>query len=116
MRHQRPVAALASATLLLLAACGSESAEDKITAIVKDGGKDPSTICDHLAPALLTSFGTVEQCKAKAKAADDGKGDVKIKSIAVDGTTAIATLTGAQGNQTVTFTRPKNDWIVTAIK
>ncbi|WP_354698760.1 hypothetical protein DSM112329_04453 [Paraconexibacter sp. AEG42_29] len=115
MRHPRLIAALATTTLLL-AACGSDSDEDKLTAIIKDGGKDPSTICDHLAPTLLTAFGTVKECKAKAKADDDKQDDVSIKSVVVDGTAATATISGSQGNQTVTFARPGSDWVITAIK
>lgn len=115
MKRLRPAAALAAAPLLL-AACGGDSDKDVITKIIKDGGKDPTTICTHLGPTMLSAFGSVEKCKEQAKGADDGKDDVEINDLTVKDGAATAKITGAQGNQTITFAKQDGEWKVTQVR
>jgi hypothetical protein len=99
---------------LALAACGGGTSDkDELTKIIQDGGKDPATICDHLAPALLKQFGSLAACRTAAKAGDDGKDAVSVKTLTIDGDKATAKIDGARGAQTITFDKQDGDWVVT---
>jgi hypothetical protein len=114
MTLPRTLAGLLVLPPLALAACGGGSSDkDDITKIIKDGGKDPATICDHLAPPLLKQFGSVAACRTAAKAGDDGKDAVTVKSLAIAGDKATAKIDGAQGAQTITFAKQDGHWVVT---
>src|SRR3712207_2763700 len=79
MRHRRTAVLLAVPTLALAACGGGDKSE--IEGIVKDGAKDPSTICEHLTKDLIKQVGgTEEKCKKVAKAADDEK-DQKVENL-----------------------------------
>lgn len=118
MRHSRTLATLAVVPLTFLAACGGggSSDKDKITKIIKDGGKDPATICDHLDPTLVKQLGGLAGCKKAAKAADNGDKSVDIKSVDVKGDAATAKIKGASGDQTISFIKKSGDWVVTQTK
>lgn len=101
---------------LTLAACGSsgDSDKDKITSIVKDVGKDPSAICDHMAPALLKQLGGTAKCKTAAKADPTGPDSTtKVDSVKVTGDTAVANVTDKSGKTAVKFIKDGGDWKVT---
>jgi hypothetical protein len=97
---------------MALAACGGGSSDkDKITDIIKDGGKDPASLCDHLTADLVKGFGSVEKCQAAAKADKSGKDpDVKVDSIDIKDKKATAKITGNQGGDTLTFVKEDGDW------
>jgi hypothetical protein len=118
MRHSRTLATLAVVPLTFLAACGGGGSSDKdqITKIIKDGGKDPATICDHLDPTLVKQLGGPAGCKKAAKSADNGDKNVDIKSVDVKGDAATAKIKGASGDQTISFTKKSGDWVVTQTK
>lgn len=113
-RPRRTAAVCLALPPLALGACGGgSSAKDAITKIIKDGGRDPATICTHLAPALLTQAGGLKGCQASAKAGDDRKDAVDIKALQIKGDAATAQIVGARGPETVTFARQGGHWVVT---
>lgn len=102
---------------VIVAACGGggKSDNDKITDIIKEGGKNPSTICDHLDAKILKTLGGKDGCVKAAKADDSNKDPaVKINEIKIDGDKATAKVKGAQGDQTINFIKEDGDWKVTA--
>ena len=103
---------------LALSACGGKSDKDKITSIVKDGGKDPVTVCDHASKAFLAQVGGDKAACVKAAKADPSGKDpnVKIDSIKISGDSATAAITGNQGHQTISFVKESGDWKVAGVK
>ncbi|MCW3041785.1 MAG: hypothetical protein JWM31_3690 [Solirubrobacterales bacterium] len=118
MTYSRTIAALLSVPVLGLAACGSSgggnSDKDKIESIVKDGAKDPTTVCDHLEATVLKQLGGPAGCKKQAKTADDGDKKADIDSIDIKGDKATAKITTSKGKQTISFIKKNGDWLVTA--
>lgn len=119
MRYPRTLATLTVVPLTFLAACGGgggNSDSDQITKIIKDGGKDPTTICDHLDANLVKQLGGAAGCKKAAKAADNGDKKVDVKDVTVKGDTATAKIKGASGDQTISFVKKAGNWVVTETK
>lgn len=102
---------------LTLAACGSSgggSDKDKITSIVNGVAKDPSSLCQHMAPALLKQIGGDAKCKAAAKADPTGPDkSTKVESIKITGDTAVANVKDKSGKTAVKFVKVGGDWKLT---
>lgn len=113
MARRRLHATLLAGTLLL-AACGGDGTDDRfaITKIIKDGGRDPSTICDHLSGPLLERLGSVAACRRAAKAAPAAKRTVTIDRLTITGDRAAATITGGDGRTRITFVKDHGSWKV----
>lgn len=113
--RSRSLTPLLAVPLLTLAACGGgggSSDSDQITAIVKDGAKDPVTICDHLDAAVLKQFGGAASCKKAAQAARKTTTAVTVKSVTVKGDTATAQIQNASGPQTLSFSKQDGKWVL----
>jgi hypothetical protein len=97
---------------LALAACGGGSDADKIKDIVKNGDKDPTTICDNASKKLKAQLGG-DKCKDTARAYSDNShvvGDIKVD---VNGDTATATFKSSDGKtNTPKFIKEDGDWKV----
>lgn len=108
-------AALLAAASITAAGCGDsgDSDEDTINSIVIEGGKDPSTICDHVEKAVLTQLGGKDGCvtQSKTEKADD---TTKITSTKIDGDTATVSLTDKDGATTVKFKKEDDKWVIAA--
>lgn len=101
---------------LAFAACGGDSDEDKIKAIIEDGAKNAETICDNATDKLLKQVGgSADACKKAAKEAEkeDG-GDEAPENIdvSIDGDKATAKFKDEDGDNTVRFVKEGDDWKV----
>lgn len=117
--------ALAASALIIpvfaLSACGGSSGGDKgqITNIIKAVGNDPSTLCtSYAAPGVIQQAfgGSQSKCVQASKGNRDPS--VKINSVTITGSTAIAKITNeagpAKGNpSTVHFVKQGGSWKVT---
>ena len=115
MNHFRRAFAVALLVVpLAFAACGGDSDEDQIKAIVADGSKDPKSICDHASKALLEQLEGKEGCEklAAQEKPDDKEADVK--SVKIDGDKATADIVGDNGPQKIQFVKEDGDWKVAA--
>jgi hypothetical protein len=110
MRATRWATALLTVPVLALTACGGSSDKDKISDFIKDVGKNPTVLCDHLAKDALAQIGGVDKCKQAAKAPDAADPNVKVDSVDVSGDKATAKITGNQGAQTLTLVKEDGDW------
>lgn len=112
---RRTLALLLATPALALAACGGGGDADKIKDIVKQGDKDPASICDHASKKLLQLLagGDVAKCKETARGyADDAnvEGDITVK---IDGDTATATFKTSDGKtQSPKFVKEDGEWKV----
>jgi hypothetical protein len=115
MARRRLHATLIAGTLLL-AACGGDGTDDRfaLTKIIKDGGRDPATICEHLSDPLLKRLRSVEDCRRAAKAAPAAGPGVTIESLTITGDRAAATVSGADGRTRITFVKDEGSWKVLA--
>jgi hypothetical protein len=116
MTHSRRLLSLLAVPALTLAACGGgggDSDKDKLTSIINDGGKNPSTICDHLEASLLKQLGGKDGC-VKASKSEKGDDKTKIDSLDVTGDTAVAKVHDDNGKTTINFKKVDGDWKVTA--
>lgn len=109
-----PAVALAAIAVVLAGCGGATSDKDKITKIVKDGAKDPATICDHVTPEVLKALGGKPAC-VKAAGARRVSADttLKVASVSVKGDKATATVVGKRGRQTLQFVKDHGEWNVT---
>ena len=113
------MAALLAVPALALGACGGESDEEKITAVIQDVARDAATICDHATDRILEDLGgSAEECRKQAEANPDDS-DEEIKTdidVEVDGDKATAKFTDNDDvDQTVTFVKDGDDWLVDAV-
>jgi hypothetical protein len=115
---RRLLLVLLTVPALTFAACGDDKDsgggdKDAITSIIEEGGSNPSSVCDHLDDATLKALGGADACveASKAEAPDD---TTEIKSLAIDGETAIAKVTDKDGPQTINFVKVDGDWKVSA--
>jgi hypothetical protein len=117
---RRLLLVLLTVPALTFAACGDDKDsgtssgdgdKDAITAIIEEGGTNPSSVCNHLDAATLEGMGGADACveASKAEAPDD---TTEIKSLKVDGETAIAEVTDKDGPQTINFVKVDGDWKV----
>ncbi len=115
MTHSRRLLALLTVPALTLAACGGggDSDKDKLTSIINEGGKNPSTICDHLEASLLKQLGGKDGC-VKASKAEKGDDSTKIDDLKVTGETAVAKVHDDKSKSTINFKKVDGDWKVTA--
>lgn len=101
------------AAVATLAACGdSITDEQAIRTIIVDGGRDPATICAHLSGSLLKSFGSIQKCRDRAAEGDENGPEVKIDRLRIDGDTASAAVTGADGTTRISFVKDDGAWKV----
>lgn len=98
---------------LAFAACGGDSDEDKIRAIIEDGAETPSTICDNASKALLDQIGGKDACVEASKQAPDS-GEPDISGVKIDGDKATATVKDKDGTTTVGFVKEDGDWKVSS--
>ena len=111
--HPLPLPILA--VVVGLAACGGGSNDkDEISKIVREGGKNPASICDHLEAKTLEKLGGRSKCLELAKGADTIDANVKIDKVSVDGDKATVNVTGKDGKSTIKFVKQDGDWKVTA--
>lgn len=117
MARRRLHATLIAGTLLL-AACGGDGTDDRfaLTKIIKDGGRDPATICDHLSDPLLKRLGSVAACRRAAKAAPGASRTVTVERLTITGDRAAATVRGADGRTHITFVKDHGSWKVLATR
>ena len=115
----RKLALLLAVPALALSACGGESDEDKIKAVIQDVSKNAATICEHASDKVLDLVGgSVEECKKQAEANPDDsneeiKGDIEVT---VDGGKATAKFTDNEDKQqNVQFVKDGDDWLVDSI-
>jgi hypothetical protein len=108
----RPRSLLLLVPLASIAACGGASDEDQITDIIKAGGKDPATICDHLTTGGLDALGGKAKCVQLAKQQGSKDRNVDIKSLKVDGDKATAEIESKDGKNTVRFVKEDGGWKV----
>ncbi len=115
MNFSRPASlSLLAVPILALSACGGgKSDKDKITDIIKQGGKDPSTICKHLEAKTLKALGGEDGCKKAAQDPSAKDQNVKVNSVTVNGDKATAKVKGNQGDQSINFVKEGGDWKVT---
>jgi hypothetical protein len=117
MIHSRRLLLLLTVPALSLAACGGgsggDSDKDKLTSIIEEGGKNPSSICSHLEASLLKQLGGDEGCK-KAASSEKGDDSTEIDSLAVTGEKAVAKVHDKTGKTTINFTKVDGDWKVSA--
>ncbi len=115
MSHSRGLLCLLTVPALTLAACGGggDSDKDKLTSIIKEGGKNPATICDHLEASLLKQLGGKDGC-VKASKAEKGDDSTEIDSLKVTGDTAVAAVHDKKGKTTINFKKVDGDWKVAA--
>ncbi len=100
--------------VLALAACGGgKSDKDKITDIIKQGGKDPSTICKHIEAKTLKALGGKDGCTKASKTPGAKDENIKVNSVDVKGDKATAKVKGNQGDQAIKFVKEGGDWKVT---
>jgi hypothetical protein len=106
----------ATIIVALLAGCGSSgpSNRDKITAIVKQEGSHPATLCDHLSDELLSRVGGKAGCmrQAAASAADP---TTRATSVSVHDTSARAVVVDRAGTRTIDFIKQKDGWKVAGV-
>jgi len=97
---------------LALSACGGSSDSDKISDIIKNGDKDPTTICDNASAKLKALLGG-DKCKDAARAYSNKShvvGDIKVT---VNGDKATATFKTSDGKtQHPSFIKEDGDWKV----
>jgi hypothetical protein len=104
----------------LLSACGggAKSDKDQLTALIKDVGNNPASLCDKYATAaLLAEAGGKAACDKAAADPSNKDPNTKINSITVNGSSATASVTdeaGASKGQTthISFTKVGGDWKV----
>jgi hypothetical protein len=115
MTHPRRLLLLLTVPAITLAACGGggDSDKDKLTSIIEEGGKTPSSICDHLEASLLKQLGGDEGCQ-KAASSEKGDDSTEIDSLDVTGEKAVAKVRDKTGKTTINFTKVDGDWKVSA--
>jgi hypothetical protein len=113
MNMRLPLALTASTALVLLAGCGGRSDEDRITDIIKQGGKNPSSICPNSTDALVEKAGGMDACLKASKGSEDP--EVAVKSLSVDGDKATAKIHGVEGDQTLEFVKDGDAWKVNSV-
>ena len=107
----RPACAVAACAALLLAACGASSDEDRIRSIVETAAADPASICGHLTDAALRDLGGREGCERLSASEDNRNAGARVESVAVDGDTATARITGGpDGPRTQRFVKEDGEW------
>lgn len=113
MRGSRLLAALV-VPALALGACGDGTTDaDAITKIVRDGARDPATICDHLSDALTRRMRGVDACRRQARRAARGHGGpdrITIDRLQITGDTATVRLTGRDGRGAVALVKDHGSW------
>lgn len=115
MPASRRLLCLLAVPAVTLVACGGNSDKDKISAIIKDGNNNPSSVCDHLDATLLKAIGGKAGCK-KAAAGQPKDKTTTISDLKVDGDKASATVKDKSGSTTVKFVKDSGTWKVTAGK
>lgn len=106
-------AVLLTIPALALGACGGDdisSDEDLISGIVEEVSTDPAAICDHLSADSLRQLGGREECLRMG--ADERGSDASIDDLQIDGDSASAEITDADGKTTVRFVKEDGDWKV----
>lgn len=113
MTPSRRMLSLLAVPAVALSACGGgKSDKDKLTDIIKEGGKTPSSVCDHVTDALLKQLGGKDAC-VKASKSQPGDDSTKIKSLKIDGEKATASVSDKSGANTIKFVKEGGDWKVT---
>lgn len=125
--------ALLAALPLALGACGQaakdssgdfKGEQQRVATVVEDlqdasRKKDETKVCKLLAPALVTKITTASKEKKCEDALKDALGDVdayelQVEKVAIDGTTATATVTSDTGpkdrTDTLKLVKVGNDW------
>jgi hypothetical protein len=98
---------------LTLAACGGgggNSDKDDITQIIKDGGKTPASLCEHMTDRLLKQIGGADACTAASKSDGTPDANIKVDSLKIDGDKATATITDKTGKNTAKFVKTGDEW------
>jgi hypothetical protein len=105
---------LVGACALALGACGGTSDKDQITNLIKDVGKHPGNLCTKYAtPQLLTQAGGQARCLAAASQPGAVDTSTQVLSVAVNGSTATASIHSKTGSNTVRFVKQNGSWKVT---
>ena len=97
------------------AACGGDSDEDKVKAIINDGAADPVSICGNLSNDLLKQVGGSQEACEKTAAQDDKGDKPENLKVTVDGDKATATFKDDDGDNKIRFAKQGDDWKVTSI-
>jgi hypothetical protein len=122
MRKSMPLLGATALSSLALAACGGGNSDsDKITKVVKDVGKDPSTLCTKYgSAAVIQGIGGKDACLKAAKSATSTDPGVKVANVKVKGNTATADVTNEAGpnkgrTDKVNFVKEGGNWKVAAV-
>jgi len=117
-RRQLPVLLLAlGAALPIVSGCGSSGPtnEDQITALVKDEGTNPASLCGHLTDELLARFGGRSNCLRQA-AASVRDPSTHASAVKVTGSTATAVVSDRTGTRTVRLVRQQGTWKISGVQ
>jgi hypothetical protein len=122
MRRSAIVATAVVLPALGLAACGSTSDKDKITAIIKGYGKEPTKLCTTFATERMirAQFGSKANCLRAARSPGAKDPALKINSISIKGKTAHVIRTtgsnpGKGSKAEITLIKQGGTWKVQAV-
>ncbi|HEX2086503.1 MAG TPA: hypothetical protein VHF89_12535 [Solirubrobacteraceae bacterium] len=110
------MALLLAVPALALGACGGDSDEDEIKAIIEDGAENPSSICDNATKRVLDQLGGSEESCKKAAEGEEGSDKPDDIDVEVDGEKATAKFKDEDGDNTVRFVKEGDTWKVDAVE